>query len=696
MSSDRLTQQQLETLILDSRWEKSWRDEADRAADYYDNKQLTPQLISTYKARGLAPLVRNLIAPTINLMLGIEAKTRRDWKVAADDDDAVDLALAMSQRLKDATRLANANKACSDAYADQVKTGVGWVEVGRNSNPFLPFYRVARVHRREIVWDHRAVESDLSDARYLVRRRFVDLDIALLKFPSKAALLKNAMARWASFDVLSESGSLSLDLADAYENEHRTKLEDGEWRDMDRRRICLYEVWYRNWENRPVLIMPGGGAIEFDQTNDYHVAAVAQGLARVERASFPKVRLAWFGGPHYLNDVPSPYSHGHFPYVLFPGYQEDNTGIYYGAIRNMMSPQDEINTRLMKMMWLLSAKRITMDSDALDMPVSEAAEEVARPDSVVLLNPNRTNKTGDAFRVENDFALSEQQFKVLQDATHAIQETAGVYQAMLGNAQFAGQSGLAINSLVEQGATTLAELNDNYRYSRRRVGMLLLELVREDIGAAPYRVVVDDDGRKKEILLNQPTQNALGETYLTNDVVRTQMRVEIEDVQDTPTYRQQQLMNLTELAKSMPPELQPYLALYFVKASDLPFRNELAAQLAQRLGVNAPNGAPDEAQAAQAAQEAQAAQAQRQMQMEQMQAQMQLLSAKIDAEAAKADKARADADFARARASQIGTDQVGREQQIAHAEDTHALDMDQRALALAQSLEKPEPTPAQV
>ena len=44
------------------------------------------------------------------------------------------------------------------------------------------------------------------------------------------------------------------------------------------------------------------------------------------------------------------------------------------------------------------------------------------------------------------------------------------------------KSGVAINSLVEQGTTTLAEMNDNYRVSRAATFELLLSLVKQDIG----------------------------------------------------------------------------------------------------------------------------------------------------------------------------------------------------------------------
>lgn len=82
--ANKLTQQALETMLEDTRWETAWRAEADEACQYYDGNQLTPEIVQTLEDRGLAPLTRNLIGATINLVLGIEAKSKRDWRVRAN------------------------------------------------------------------------------------------------------------------------------------------------------------------------------------------------------------------------------------------------------------------------------------------------------------------------------------------------------------------------------------------------------------------------------------------------------------------------------------------------------------------------------------------------------------------------------------------------------------------------------------
>ena len=55
---------QLEAMLTEINMQPVWRDEAQRAAAYYDGKQLSPEIMQALKDRGQAPLVFNLIGPT--------------------------------------------------------------------------------------------------------------------------------------------------------------------------------------------------------------------------------------------------------------------------------------------------------------------------------------------------------------------------------------------------------------------------------------------------------------------------------------------------------------------------------------------------------------------------------------------------------------------------------------------------------
>jgi len=590
LDPEALSIDKLDAFLYEIRLQPNWRRESDTDADYYDGNQLDHETLDDMQRLGMAPLIRNLIRPTIDVALGMEAKTRSDWRVQADNDKDQDVAEALSVKLKEAERESRADRACSDAYAQQLKAGIGWVEVSRELDPFKYPYRVSSVSRREIYWDWRAKEPDLSDARYLVRRRWLDLDILGLMFPDQKDLVDSLGFSRANWDTpLTDFPSIG---ARTWVIERDVTIPESDWRDSTRKRLCLYEVWYRVWKRGYVIRTPDGRTVEVDLNNPKHSVAIAAGAVDPIPAIFPKMRLSWWIGPHRIADMPTPYKHSNFPYIPFWGYREDLTNIPYGLIRSMRSPQDEINARLSKMMWLMSAKRVTMSGDAVD-DVDEVRREIGRPDALIVLSKN-FKEGKDVFKVDDQMQLSQQQFMVLKDAIDTFPKSAGIFNALMGESQPSGaNSGVAINSLVEQGTTTLAEINDNYRYGRRAVGQAIVELIREDLGSEPS--VVDADAKfgqgteKRRINLNSPKVDN-GVQMLDNDVQRSLVKVSLEDVPSTPSYRAQQLMMMTEMTKSLPPNIQAFVVPFILESSEMPHRREVADQVRKALGMGENNG----------------------------------------------------------------------------------------------------------
>ena len=675
VGADALPVATLEGWMRDIRYQPAWRARADIEDDYYDGNQVDVKTLAEMQSKGIPEIFVNLIAPTIDTVLGMEAKARTDWKVTADGDDSDDMAEALNEKLHEAERTSNADRAVSDAYAPQIKSGLGWVEVGREHNPFADSrYRLKAIHRREIWWDWLSKEPDLSDARWLVRKRWTDEDIAILMFPKHKELIEATIGRWQSFtDVFMEMDTSSSWMASQWSIERSTTLDEYEYLDLERRRVCIYEVWYRKWVSGYVLRTRDGLVIEFDQKNPYHKQALASGLAIAEKAIFPKMRLSWWIGPHRLADIPSPYPHNDFPYVPFFGKRENRTGAPYGMIRAMLSPQDEFNARRQKIMWLLSSKRVLADEDAVH-DHNAAAAQVARADAYIKLNKNRLNKTETAFKVYSDLELSRQQFDIMLDSGQRIQDASGVFHEALGKSVAGGAtSGIAINSLVEQSTTNLAEINDNTRYARSKVGNLLLSLIKQDIGRDEMAVMVARrTNKQRTVVLNQfDPQSKLR----TNDVQRTKARVVLEDVPNTPTYRQQQLLQLTELTKALPPEIQALVIPMVIESTDLKQRHDIADLIRSRLGIQKPIDAMNDQEKKDAR-----AQIDKMARDEAFQEELKML-AKAEAEA-KVRKAEAEATLAEAKTEKTLAETASIEQDNENETDRHALDIAQQVDSL--------------
>lgn len=623
----------LERFLDDLRWAPDWRREADMCADYYDGNQLSSETLEALEDRGLGPLQRNLIAPTVDAVLGLEEKNRQDWRVVTDLDEQQEVAEGLSFKLAEAERESQADRAISDAYAGAVKAGFAAAEVSRASNPFDYDYRVECIHRRELFWDPRSRKPDWKDARFVMRRRWFDADVVAAHFPAHALLIRMSAEGWQPGweEVVKLVDSDALMLNRALDVERSSKIEEQEWRELGRGRVCVYEVWYRTFHRGLVLKLPNGRRIEFDRRNPQHTMLVTALGVRPIDAVYDRYRCAYFVGPHRIADFAS--NRRKFPYVPFWGKREDLTGSPYGLVRGMMSVQDEINARLAKMMWLLSSHRTIIDDDAVSGPAAEfndmadVSREVGRANSFLVLNSARRNQ--DALRVDENLELADAQHRAMQDALLAMSQVSGVYSQMLGNpGNLTANS--AIKTILDQGTVTLAEINANYIYGRRLVGELLLDLVKED-SLHPHQMTIETGTSKKAVYFNRKSVDpATGMTMIDNSVADTPVKVQLSDVPSTASYRQQQLVSLSEVAKSLPPEVQGVLAPYLLEHTDLPNRKELAKVLRERMGIAA-DPKTEEGKAIMAAQAEQKALADR------------AANAEIGAKEAQAEKLRAEA-----------------------------------------------------
>jgi hypothetical protein len=114
----------------------------------------------------------------------------------------------------------------------------------------------------------------------------------------------------------------------------------------------------------------------------------------------------------------------------------------------------------------------------------------------------------------------------------------------------------------------------------------LLALIIEDMSRDNIEVAAGEEGRQKKILLNVPAIDPIhGFSYRENDVNRVSLKIALADVPSTPAYRQQQMIQIAEVLKSIPPQLQAFLIPYYLESTDLPKRREMADLMRKQLGI---------------------------------------------------------------------------------------------------------------
>lgn len=586
----KVTAQTLADCLAEIHEQPPWRNQADREMDYCDGNQSDSETLQAMRDKGMKPTTENVLGPTMEDIAGIEAKNRTDWKVIPDgdsDEESEAVAKAIGYKLYQAEKRSGADKALTQAYESLAKVGVGFVEVDRSTDPFAFPYQTNFLHRNECWWDWFSKKPDFSDARWFLRRRWVHVDTAKLLWPNKKAIVDGSRSGWGNIDDLSlmaaDSGQ-SLDLAQSWEIERGWSVEEQEWKDPSNTRVCLFHLLTRHYVNTLVLKLSNGRVVEFDEDDPLHIAAVTSGI-RLEKAMVSRIKKTIFLGPHTMQDEVSEFDR--FNIVGIFGKIEDRTRVPFGTLRWLMPLQDEINARITKMKWLLSSTRTVRTDGAVKMTDEVLRHEVGRPDADIKLDQAHMAKQGAMFEIDTNMELNKQQYDRLLDLRESVKRISGVSAALSGDA--APENNGAMTQAIEQSVQSLATLNDNFAYGRTQVGDLLMSMIVRDLGKELHEVTIKGNALKEDeiIVLNAPSKDPeTGMEILTNDVQRTMMKVDLEDVPSTPSFRQQEMMSLTEVMKSASDDIKAILMPHYLHLTNIPDKDEIV-QAVREVTTNA-------------------------------------------------------------------------------------------------------------
>lgn len=569
----------LKEILYEIQEQPPWRSQADKEMDYCDGNQLDTETLQAMREKGIPTVIENLLGPAMEDMSGMERKSRTDWRVEADGDEdkeADAVAKAISYKLSQAERRSGADKALTEVYGPLSKVGVGWIEVSREKDPFKFPYKVSHVHRNEMWRDWYSKNSDMSDARWCMRRRWVSVDSAMSMFPKQQDLIMQAGRGWGNvydMSILARDSGTGTELAQSWDIERGWNIEEQQWRDPNGKRVCLFQLLTRDYDTAMILRMPNGRVVEFNLNDPMHLMAVSQGF-QLEKAPISRIRNTFFLGPHVLESAPIEFKR--FNFVQFLGKTEDRTGVPYGVIRWLMSLQDEVNARISKMIWRLSATRVIRTAGAVKMKDTLFRQMVGRHDADIILDQQHMAMPGAKFEIDGNLDLNQQQYNRLLDLRQSIAHIAGVSAAMSGDVKPVNAQ--AMSQSIEQSVQSQATTNDNHAYGRTQVGELLLELIVKDLGKSEQSVVIKGNPitPTQTIVLNSPTTDpVLGHEYLTNDVQRTMMKVVLDEVPSTPSFRQQQLSALSEAFKSSPPEYQAIMMPHLMHLTNIPNKDDI-------------------------------------------------------------------------------------------------------------------------
>ncbi|AEZ50861.1 portal protein [Burkholderia phage DC1] len=595
--------------------------------DYYDNIQWTQDEIEELKERGQAPTVYNVIAQSVNWIIGSEKRGRSDFKVLPrrkDGGKAAERKTALLKYLSDVNHLPFER---SMAFEDAVKAGIGWLESQvQDENDGEPLYAGAESWRN-ILWDSTYRRLDMDDCRYIFRVKWVDLDVAVAIFPNRRAQLEAAAVdnyeTWGADDIDGD------DAMDSSEYERSMNNVAAGAVTYARKRVRMIEAWFR----MPVRVQRLRGPRSdfrgeiYDPNDERHQAEIASGRAVLAVSPMMRMHCAIMTTRDLIWAGPSPYRHNRYPFTPIWGFRRARDGMPYGVIRFMRGMQDDVNKRLSKALYILSTNKVIMDEGAVD-DIEEFRREAARPDAVI------QKKQGKQLELNVDRDLAPAHLELASRSMQMIQQVGGVTDELLGRSTNA-VSGVAIQARQEQGSVATNKLFDNLRLAFQQHGEKELSLIEQYMTEEKQFRITNSRGNPEYVTIN----SGLPE----DDITRTKADFIIDEAEWRATMRQAAVAELLELIGKMPPQIAIAMLDLLVENMDIPNRDELVKR------IRAINGQKDPDQDEPTPEEIQREQAQQQ---EQQYQDAMALAALREAEA-KAARAEAEAIKTRASAQHI-------------------------------------------
>lgn len=594
--------------------------------DFYDSIQWSEHDAKVLADRGQAPIAYNVLAQSINWIIGTEKRGRTDFKVYPRGPEDAKPAQTKTEYLKYLSDVNRTPFHRSRAFEDAAKVGLGWLEDGIASDddgdePIYSRYE----SWRNMLWDSASTELDLSDCRYITRSKFVDVDVAKALAPDRADVIELAKMAGSAFGHDMLDGDDAMDNA---ENERASNIGVTSAAISHlRERVRLIEVWFRRMTE--VTRMQGGAyhGLVYEPYNKHHVTETDAGRARLIKKPAMRMYVALMTTEHMLYCSESPYRHNEFPFTPIWCYRYGRNGLPYGYIRGLRDIQEDINKRASKSLAILSSNKVIMDDDAVD-DMEELRDELAKPNGIIKKKKNRQ------LEINADRELSDAHMDMMNRSIGMVQQVSGVTDELLGRTTNA-VSGKAVQARQDQGSLATAKIYDNRRFAAQVQGEKQLSLMEQFVTEQKVFRITNSRGKADFVTINDGMPE--------NDITRTKADFVIGEADWHISMRQAGVDQLTEMMSRLPPQIALMLMDLVVEMMDLPNSEEIVKRIRQSTGMKDPNADPNTPPTPEEQAAAAATQQQQQIQDQMMVAQLRKLVADaIKAEAvAKTETARA-------------------------------------------------------
>lgn len=566
-----------------------------RARDerFYDGHQFSDEEKQVYAERNQKPRTYNEIKPAVDWIIGSERRARSDWNVLPRTADDVEPAQLKTKLIKYVDDINKAKWQRSTAFEDCVKTGEGWTRISVEPNEDGELMiQLNYENWQNILIDGQSVKADLSDNRYLWATKIIDIETLEQWFPKKKEEIEADAGEYQELDDDLMFDQVGDDGNNLYNNSRRTSsgcsdaninvVRSGSMSIMGghysstRRAVRVWEMWYRKTERVELLANAGGltGQI-FNSKNEKHVLALEEGAKKHETVR-EQMYMAIYTATTVLYHGKSIYKHNRYPFVRRLAFIDKTTKSPYGVIRQIVDPQSDLNQRKNQALFMMATRQVVADEGAVE-DKDDAIKQVGKVNGYIEV------KKGARFEIRDNQSLAGPHVQFAEMDSAYLKQISGVTSENRGMGNSA-LSGIAIQSLQEQGTVITTPIIDNHQLAHQLEGELVLSLCEQYINRKmQFRVTSDikNPGEKDFVVLNETPET---------DITATQADFVISERDYRQTMRQalsEQLMNVS--AQITQATGDPAIAIGFIEMAidlqDLPNKERLSSKLREISGL---------------------------------------------------------------------------------------------------------------
>ncbi len=446
--------------------------EQQQSRHYYHGAQYTPDEIRLLRNRRQPIITYNRTGRKIDQIIGVLQRIRTDPKAYPRSPKGADGAEIATQSVRAVLEANDWEFIDALCAAQAAIEGIGGLEIklvdGDQHDPDVALKAIAG---DDFFYDPRSFEAHFDDARYMGIAKWLDVEAAVELFPEKEMELRTLMVE-TGFDLTTHSD------------------REFKWIYVNEKRLRLVEQWYRHngkwyWAFYCSHILLDQGVSPF-----------------VDERGRPMNRFMMFSA------------------------NVDHDGDRYGYPRNLKGPQDELNQRRSKTLFMSNVTRLIAQKGAVD-DVERARKEYARPDGYVEYNPGFEKPHPD-----DKTADLQAQLSLMQDARTEIESFANITPDLITRDIPGDHSGVAINMLQRAGIAELGPFLRNWKVWKKRVYRAIWNVVQRTWTHERFVRVTDSQGLAQFFQLNAQEFDQWNRPIIVNAVGNLSVEMTMDEGPD--------------------------------------------------------------------------------------------------------------------------------------------------------------------